>query len=106
MSTNSECNIVVSRGTLEDLVWTKMFFINHLNSPIVDKIPKPQQVLFNPPATIVFWNDGTKTVVKTNNESFDEEKGFLMAYVKKLHGNKGNFNNFIKKAIGNAKYQM
>lgn len=26
--------------------------------------PKVERVIFNTPATIVFWNDGTKTVVK------------------------------------------
>ena len=43
-----------------------------------------KRVIFNPPATIVFWTDGTKTVVKTHNEPFDQEKGIAMALVKKL----------------------
>ena len=42
-----------------------------------------KDVIFNPPATIVFWTDGTKTVVKcTDNEPFDPEKGMLMAIIK------------------------
>lgn len=42
-----------------------------------------KDVIFNPPATIVFWTDGTKTVVKcTKNEPFDPEKGMLMAIIK------------------------
>lgn len=57
-----------------------------------------KNVIFNPPATIVFWTDGTKTVVKTqNNEPFDPEKGLTMAYFKKMHGNKGHYFEEIKK---------
>lgn len=43
-----------------------------------------KRVIFNPPATIVFWTDGTKTVVKAHDEPFDQEKGIAMALVKKM----------------------
>lgn len=58
--------------------------------------PEIERVIFNDPATIVFWKDGTKTVVKANNEKFDKEKGLLAAIAKKVYGNKGSFNNIIK----------
>ena len=54
-------------------------------------------VIFNDPATIVFWNDGTKTVVKVQNEKFDPEKGLAMAIAKKYFGNNGNYYNKFKK---------
>ena len=54
-------------------------------------------VIFNDPATIVFWNDGTKTVVKAENEPFDPEKGLAMAISKKVLGNKGNYYETFKK---------
>jgi len=57
------------------------------------------RVIFNNPATIVIWNDGTKTVVKAYNEEFDKEKGLAMAIIKFLSANKGNFNNVFKKFI-------
>lgn len=38
-----------------------------------------KKVIFNPPATIVFWKDDTKTVVKAQGEVFDPEKGLAMA---------------------------
>lgn len=44
-------------------------------------------VIFNPPATIVFWSDNTKTVVKADGEIYDPEKGMAMAISKKLLGN-------------------
>ena len=57
-----------------------------------------KNVIFNPPATIVFWDDGTKTVVKAQNgEYFDPEKGLSMAIAKKHFGNKGHYFEVIKK---------
>ena len=46
----------------------------------------PKQVIFNPPCTIVLWNDGSKTIVRCFNEEFDPEKGFSMAIAKKILG--------------------
>lgn len=63
----------------------------------------PIKVIFNPPATVVYWNDGTKTVVKATNESFDKEKGFAMAYLKKSLGNKGNYNKTLREWLGDEK---
>lgn len=59
--------------------------------------PKIERVIFHDPATIVYWNDGTKTVVKAQNEKFDKEKGMLAAIAKKVYGNNGSFNNIIKR---------
>lgn len=57
-----------------------------------------KNVIFNPPATIVFWTDNTKTVVKAQDgESYDPEKGLTMAICKKVYGNEGNYFNKIKK---------
>ena len=61
-------------------------------------IPEIENVIFNDPATIVFWDDGTKTVVKCQDgDEFDPEKGLTMAIVKKAYGNKGNYCNKLKK---------
>jgi hypothetical protein len=56
-----------------------------------------KEVIFNNPATIVLWDDGSKTVVKCSNETYDPEKGLAMAIAKKMFGNKGNYFNHIKK---------
>lgn len=45
-----------------------------------------KNVIFNPPATIVFWSDNTKTVVKAEDEPYDPEKGLAMAISKKTLG--------------------
>ena len=61
-------------------------------------IPEIKNVIFNDPATIVFWEDGTKTVVKCQDgDEFDPEKGLAMAIAKKAYGNKGNYCNKMKK---------
>ena len=56
-----------------------------------------KKVIFNDPATIIFWYDGDKTVVKAENEPYDPEKGMAMAIAKKSLGNKGNYFNEFKK---------
>lgn len=56
------------------------------------------KVIFNNPATIVFWRDGTKTVVKCNpGDVFDPEKGLAMACTKKLFGNNGFYYDIFRK---------
>ena len=53
------------------------------------------KVLFNPPATIVFWLDGTKTVVKCKEgEEFSEWAGIALCLAKKLYG--PNFHKIFK----------
>lgn len=57
-----------------------------------------KNVIFNPPATIVFWGDGSKTVVKCQEgDEYDPEKGLAMAFFKRMHGNKGRYCEEIKK---------
>lgn len=56
---------------------------------------KIKNVIFNDPATIVFWSDGTKTVVKAENEEFDKEKGLAMAVAKKFLGTNKSKSNYM-----------
>lgn len=60
-----------------------------------------KDVIFNDPATIVFWSDGTKTVVKCQDgDVFDKEKGLAMAISKKFFGNGGGYYKNFKKFCG------
>ncbi|MDY4815006.1 MAG: hypothetical protein SO274_05400 [Turicibacter bilis] len=56
------------------------------------KIPEVREIRYNGPATIVFWEDNTKTVVKMQPDEayYDPDKAFAMAVCKKLFGNKFN----------------
>ena len=61
-------------------------------------LPEIKNVIFNEPATIILWADGTKTVVKCQEgEGYDPEKGMAMAISKKVLGNKGNYYETFKK---------
>ena len=51
-----------------------------------------KDVIFAPPATIIYWSDGSKTVVKCSEKDvFDPEKGLAMAIAKRCGGNKGSY---------------
>lgn len=63
----------------------------------ISPMPTIKDVIFNPPATIVFWSDNTKTVVKADDEPYDPEKGIAMAISKKMLGdNKYEYYNIFK----------
>ena len=52
-------------------------------APVLSKPP-----IFNPPATICYWNDGTKTVVKCQEgDPYSPEAGLALCYMKKILGN-------------------
>ncbi len=78
--------------TKADVLATEALY-NYRKYGIVD-------VIFNDPATIVIWSDGSKTVVKANGEKFDPEKGLAMAISKKVLGNKHNYYDIFKKYVG------
>lgn len=86
----------VAGYTENNIVSELEFRLNGMNISI-------DNVIFNPPATIVFWSDDTKTVVKAQDEDFDPEKGLAMAISKKVMGNSGNYNNLFKKWV--SKYE-
>lgn len=66
-----------------------------------------KNVIFNPPATIVFWTDGSKTVVKCNaKDEFDPEKGLTMAIAKRCAGNSDDFYKEIKKWVEKSGYKQ
>ena len=57
-----------------------------------------KKVIFNEPATIGFWSDGSKTVVKCGeNDLYDQGKGLGMCLVERFVGNKGNNYNKLRK---------
>lgn len=46
------------------------------------------RVIFNDPATIIIWSDGTKTIAKCEScDTFSKETGFLTCFAKKMMGN-------------------
>lgn len=49
---------------------------------------EPKEIIFQPDnkATVVIWEDDTKTVVKCHDDEFSKEFGFAMALAKKVYG--------------------
>ena len=58
-----------------------------------------KKIVYNPPATIVFWNDGTKTVSKCESgDIYTKEMGFMLCVLKKKYGNK-TFHDMMEKYV-------
>ena len=56
----------------------------------------PKEIIYNDAATIVYWTDGTKTVVKCNeNDEYSEYAGFVAAVAKKMYGGANVINRLI-----------
>ena len=93
----SNSNFEVEKYCYNDVVATRDL-LNSIYGMSSSHIPEIKNVIFNDPATIIFWEDGTKTVVKCQDgDEFDPEKGLAMAIVKKAYGNKGSYCNKLKK---------
>jgi hypothetical protein len=57
-----------------------------------------EQVIFNAPATVVYWSDKSKQVLKCREQDeWDEEKALALAIAYKLYGKK-EFNKLLKNA--------
>ena len=72
--------------------------VNCINEIYSRRKHEIKKVIFNGPATVVYWADGTKTVVKcSKDDEFDPEKGLAMAIAKKFFGNENGYSKNIKK---------
>lgn len=66
-----------------------------------------KKVIFNPPATVVYWSDGSKTVVKCNvKDNFDPEKGLAMAVAKRCANDSPDFYKEIQKWVKKSGYMQ
>lgn len=58
------------------------------NPIIFGKSLTTKKIIYNGPATIILWTDGTKTVVKCKeSDPYSPEAGFALAVLKRLTGN-------------------
>lgn len=97
--------VLKRRNTLKAAINT-IYGLNSALKDVSNKQDSIKDVIFNNPATIVYWVDGTKTVVKAHNEKFDPEKGLAMAICKRFLGSNksgSNFNNIFKKWLPEQK---
>lgn len=86
----------------EESVFDSMRYMHWANCVMEEATKKKEEtnmtaasiknVIFAPPSTIVYWSDGSKTVVKCSEKDvFDPEKGLAMAIAKRCGGNKGSY---------------
>lgn len=98
-------NYVDSRSSIVDGDQEFMICLRPSDPFEVSNIIK--NVIFHDPATIVFWADGSKTVVKTTEgEGFDPEKGLAMAITNKFFSNDIMYHKTMHKYIDQYKKQQ
>ena len=66
-----------------------------------------KKIIFNGFKTIVFWSDGTKTIVSMSQEerNFDPEDAFRAAYTKKMYGTNSKIKRVIKEKSNIEQHQ-
>lgn len=86
--------------------WSKIETARYWYAIDIPRNFRIKEVKFNGPATVVFWEDETKTVVKCDpTDKFDPEKGLAMAIAKKFLGNNtGKYYDIFKKWIPTGCY--
>ncbi len=76
------------------------FSIEEFDQPDVFCLDDIERVIFNPPATIVIFKDGRKTIAKTMEEDeFQPEMGFAMAMMKEIFGTRGEYKRWIQQWV-------
>jgi hypothetical protein len=78
-----------------------------VNTPRTRKAPRMddlvKNIIFNGPATIVFWKDGTKTTVKCDEKDIpDKSKAIALCFMKKMFGNTSEFNTVLRTYVPEA----
>lgn len=93
-----ECKLALIKKMQDpnkDVIFCPDYFCNGVQIPDYIRMPHIEKVIFNEPATIVFWSDDTKTVVKCDKDDiFDPEKGLAMSVAKKTLGTNASDSNY------------
>lgn len=98
---NNKQDFIVARGTAKSM-YASLGSLSGTIAPstIIDYRRQIKKVIFNDPATIIFWKDGSKTIVKCKpGDKYDKTVGFAMACCKYFFGNKGNYQKVFKKYV-------
>lgn len=99
----TEC-ILTPENNADKTVLSKLMAGCTVHADSVVSPPPIKNVYFNPPATVVLWDDGTKTVVKCQDgDTYSKETGLALCLAKKAMGNDGKFNEVFKKWIPEEK---
>lgn len=80
-------SVDVTEGYLYDTkeYYVKARRVRRVDGKLFEKLPK--KYIINSGATILFWEDDSKTIVKRGkNDNYDKVTGFLWAYFQKTSG--------------------
>lgn len=96
---HKEDNTKIDNKNYIDQLLGKVYANNARNS-IDSLIKNIAKVIFHDPATVIYWKNGDKTVVKCGkNDIFDPEKGLIFAIMKYIYGNENDYYMILKKYI-------
>ena len=66
-------------------------------------VPSIKKVFFNPPVTVVIFEDGSKEIVRTDeHDNYSPDIGVAMALMRKMFGSRCKFKKFVNKFIDTA----
>ena len=81
--------------------------INMEDTDMLGKSVEIKKVIYSKPATIVYWMDGDKTVVRCKDgDTYSKEVGLLMCLAKRVWGKNesgSNFNDYMRKYVSEEK---
>ena len=70
------------------------------------EVPEVRQIIYNDPATIVYWKDGSKTVVKcTENDTYSPTTGLALCVMKKVYGDQ-RYKKMLKDLVSELKFPL
>ena len=94
-------SIRMDAGCLPDITAYTYYLVDNTLINEIEKQKIPTKYIINKGATILIWNDGTKTIVKRSEEDeYDKVKGFLWAYFQKHSGlSKNKANEYLKSLV-------
>ena len=80
--------------SIQKVIYDEFIGLDHGHG--FQRVPHIDHVKFNGPATIVFWKDGTKTVVKHDGKGRkDKRLAILYAFIRKIYGEGKPYNNIL-----------
>ena len=90
------CCMRSKTSVFDDCIDSLAYSYRHLQSYRVLNKYEPVRIIYHDPATIVFWSDGSKTVVKrSSKEKFNKYTAFCAALAKKIYGNNSRVNKIV-----------
>lgn len=104
MGTEGICDYVTTDCRAEIKNWNMEEIKQIIKKEEEMKFITLDHVIFDGPATIVFWSDGSKTIVKcTDGDAYAYDVGIAMATLKKIFGDQyGAYRHDVRNAIKEA----